>query len=130
MALTFPLDNAKLPGIGVDDIGKCAYALFKRREEFLGKTVGIAGGHLTGTEMAAAFTRALGRETRYNNVPPDVYRSFGFPGADDIGNMFQFKRDFNDYYCGARDLGFSRSLNPEMQTLDAWLEKHKGKIAV
>jgi len=130
LELTFPLDDAKLPGIGVEDIGKCAYALFKRREEFLGKTVGIAGGHLTGTEMAAAFTRVLGRETRYNNVPPDVYRSFGFPGADDIGNMFQFKRDFNDYYCGARDLGFSRSLNPEMQTLDMWLEKHKGKIAV
>ena len=65
---------------------------------------------------------------RYNDVPPDVYRSFGFPGADDLGNMFQFKRDFNDYYCGARDLAFSRSLNPELQTFDQWLAQHKGQI--
>ena len=128
LELTFPLDDAKLPGIAVEDIGKCAYALLKRREEFVGKTVGIAGGHPTGTEMAASFTRALGRQTRYNNVPPDVYRSFGFPGSDDLGNMFQFKRDFNEYYCGARDLGFGRSLNPEMQTLDTWLDRNKGKI--
>ena len=57
--------------------------------------MGIAGEHLTGAEMAKALTRALGQEVRYNNVPPEVYRSFGFPGADDLGNMFQFKRDFN-----------------------------------
>jgi len=130
LELTFPLDDAKLPGIGVEDIGKCAYGLFKRREEFLGKTVGVAGGHLTGTQMAATFTRALGRETRYNSVPPEVYRSFGFPGAEDLGNMFQFKRDFNDYYCGARDLSFSRTVNPDLQTFDMWMETHKGKINV
>ena len=76
------------------------------------------------------MTRALGREVRYNAVPPDVYRSFGFPGADDIGNMFQFKRDFNDYYCGARDLAFTRDLNPQLQTFDQWLAQHKGKIPV
>ena len=67
---------------------------------------------------------------RYNDVPPDVYRGFGFPGADDIGNMFQFKRDFNDDYCGARDLGVSRSLNPELQSLDAWLAANKDRVPV
>ena len=29
--------------------------------------------------------QALGQEIRYTNVPPEVYRSFGFPGADDLG---------------------------------------------
>ena len=94
----------------------------------IGKTVGIAGEHLTGAQMAAAFTRALGQEVRYNNVTPEVYRGFGFPGADDLGNMFQFKRDFNDYYCGIRDLAFARSLDPELQTLDQWLAQNKSKI--
>ena len=70
-----------------------------------GKTVGIAGEHLTGAEMAAAMTRGVGEEVRYNDVPPEVYRGFGFPGADDLGNMFQFKRDFNDYFRGRADLG-------------------------
>ena len=32
----------------------------------IGRTVGIAGGHLTGTQMAAAFSRALGKEVGYN----------------------------------------------------------------
>jgi hypothetical protein len=63
---------------------------------------------------------------RYNDVPPDVYRGFGFPGAEDLGNMFQFKREFQQLYCGARDLGISRSLNPALQTFDAWLAKNKG----
>ena len=44
--------------------------------------------------------------------------------------MFQFKRDFNDYFRGARDLGFSRGLNPELQTFDQWLERHKSEIPI
>ena len=66
----------------------------------------------------------------YNAVPPEVYRSFGFPGAEDLGNMFQFKHDFNEYFCGARNLDFSRTLNPELQTFETWLERNKGQITV
>lgn len=126
--LTFPLDDKKLPGIASEDIGKCAYGIFKRGNEFIGKTVGIAGEHLTGTEMAAALSKALGKEVRYNAVTPGEYRGLGFPGADDLGNMFQFKRDFNEYFCGARSPEFARSLNPELQNFDAWLAKNKNLI--
>jgi uncharacterized protein YbjT (DUF2867 family) len=128
LAIAFPMDDKKLPGIAAEDIGKCAYGIFKRGPEFIGKTVGIAGEHLTGAEMAAALSKALGQEVRYNAVTPDQYRSFGFPGADDLGNMFQFKRDFNEYYCGARNPEFARSLNPELQTFDAWLANNKNLI--
>jgi uncharacterized protein YbjT (DUF2867 family) len=128
LAITFPMDGEKLPAIAVEDIGKCAYGIFKRGREFIGKTVAIAGEHLSGEEMAAALTRALGQEVRYNAVPPEVYRSFGFPGADDMGNMFQFKRDFNDYFCGVRDVELARELNPELQTFDQWLARHKDQI--
>ncbi len=89
-----------------------------------------AGGHLTGGEMAAALGRGLGQEVRYNEVTPDVYRSFGFPGADDLGSMFQFKRDFNDYYVGARDLATARALNPSLQSFDEWVTRHKGQIPI
>ena len=130
LALTLPLNGAKLPGIAAEDIGKCAYGILKRGREFIGKTVGIAGGHLTGAEMAAAFAKALGQEVVYNAVPPEVYRSFGFPGADDLGNMFQFKRDFNEMYCKARSVEFSRSLNPSLLTFEAWLAENKGRIPI
>jgi uncharacterized protein YbjT (DUF2867 family) len=128
LAITFPMDEKKLPSIAVEDIGKAAYGIVKLGREFINKTVGIAGEHLSGGEMAGALTRALGQEVRYNNVPPEVYRSFGFPAADDLGNMFQFKRDFNEYFRGARDLGFTRTLNPELQTFEQWLAKHKDQI--
>jgi len=130
LAITFPMDDKPLPSIAVEDIGKCAYGIFKRGREFINRTVAIAGEHLTGAEMARQLTQALGQEVRYNNVPPEVYRSFGFPGADDLGNMFQFKRDFNDYFVGARSLEFSRSLNPELQTFEEWLAVHKGEIPI
>lgn len=122
------MGDKKLPGIATEDIGKCAFGIFKRGGEYIGKTVGIAGENLTGAQMAAAFTRALGQEVRYNSVPPEVYRSFGFPGADDIGNMFQFKRDFEEYFCGARNIALSRSLNPELQDFATWLGRNKNRI--
>jgi hypothetical protein len=122
------MSDKKLPGIAAEDIGKCAYGIFKKGREFIGKTVGIAGEHLTGNQMAAAFTKALGNGVRYNDVPPEVYRGFGFPGAEDLGNMFQFKRDFNEVFCGARKLDASRALNPSLQTFDTWLAHNKSRI--
>ena len=128
LAISFPMGDRKLPGIAAEDIGGCAYGIFKAGDAYIGRTVGVAGEHLTGSEMAGAFTRALGREVVYNAVPPEVYRGFGFPGADDLGNMFQFKRDFNDAFCGARSVEFSRSLNPHLQNFDQWLESNKSRI--
>ena len=74
------------------------------------------------------MSKALGKKIIYNSVPFDVYRSFGFPGADDMGNMFQFKYDFEEYFCGARNLEFARSINPELKTFDQWLEEKKTRI--
>jgi uncharacterized protein YbjT (DUF2867 family) len=128
LGITLPMGDKKLPGLAAEDIGRCAYGIFKGGEKFIGQTVGIAGGHLTGAQMAAALTAALGRPVRYNEVPPEVYRGFGFPGADDLGNMFQFKRDFNEYYCAARSLAFSRSINPSLQTFEQWLAANGSQI--
>jgi uncharacterized protein YbjT (DUF2867 family) len=130
LAITLAMGDKKLPGIAAEDIGKCAYGIFKKGPEMIGKTVGIAGEHLTGTRMAAAFTKALGEEVIYNSVPPEVYRGFGFPGAEDLGNMFQFKHDFESYFCGARNPEIARALNPALQTFDAWLAQNKSRIPI
>ncbi|MGH7702364.1 MAG: NmrA family NAD(P)-binding protein, partial [Gemmatimonadales bacterium] len=128
LALTMPMGDKKLPGIAAEDIGRCAYGIFKKGKAFIGQAVGVAGEHLTGAQMAASLSQALGQPVRYNDVTPDVYRSFGFPGADDLGNMLQFKRDFNQLYCGARNLEVSRALNPALQTFDQWLAQNKSRI--
>ena len=128
LALSLPLGDKKLTAIAVEDIGKSAYAIFKKGNEFIGKTVGISGDQLTGKEMAESFTKALGQEVVYKTVPFEVYRGLGFPGAEDLGNMFQFFHDFEDYFSGARSIEFTKSLNPSLQNFDGWLEENKNKI--
>ncbi len=130
LAITFPLGDAKLAGIAAGDIGGCAYGIFAAGSEFIGKTIGIAGGHLSGQEMAAGLSKALGREVRYNAVSPDAYRSFGFPAAEELGNMFQFNAEFSAEYCDARDLDAARRLNPNLHSFDAWLAENVSKIPI
>jgi uncharacterized protein YbjT (DUF2867 family) len=128
LAITFPMGDKKMAGIAAGDIGKVAYGIFKGGSQWIGKTVAIAGEHLTGAQMAAAYTKALGQEVSYNAVTPAAYRGFGFPGAEDLGNMFQFYADFEEYFCGIRDLDIARGLNPSLLTFDAWLAENKSRI--
>jgi len=130
LTLSLPMSDKKLAGIAAADIGKCAYGIFKAGREWIGKTVGISGDQLTGQQMAAAYTKALGEPVSYNAVPWDVYRGLGFPGAEDLGNMFQFYCEFGDYFCGVRSLATSRALNPSLQSFDAWLAANKSRIPI
>jgi hypothetical protein len=42
--------------------------------------------------------------------------------------MFQFKHDFEEDFRGPRDPGFTRGLNPSLQTFEAWLEANKERL--
>jgi uncharacterized protein YbjT (DUF2867 family) len=128
LAFNLPMGDKKLPGIAVEDIGRAAYGIFKGGADYIGKSVGIAGEHLTGSQMAEALSRAFGEKVTYTAVPFEVYRNLGFPGADDLGNMFQFKHDFEDHFCGARPIEGTKALNPELKSFDSWLAQHKGEI--
>jgi uncharacterized protein YbjT (DUF2867 family) len=128
LVLTLPMGDRRLSGIAAEDIGKCAYGIFRKGRELTGQTVSIAGEHLTGTQMAAELSKALRREVVYQAVSPEVYRGFGFPGAEDLGNMFQFKHDFNEAFVGARNLETTRALNPSLLSFSAWLAKNGNRI--
>jgi uncharacterized protein YbjT (DUF2867 family) len=128
LAITFPLGQAALPSIAAEDIGRCAYGIFAGGAKWIGATVGIAGEHVTGEQMAGDLSAALGEQVRYDAVTPEEYRSMGFPGAEDLGNMFQFKVDFASYYCGARDLTTSRELNPRLTSFRSWAYENAARI--
>ncbi len=130
VTLALPLGASRLPGIAVADIGKCAYGVFRRGQTFVGKTIGVAGGFLTGADMAAGLSKALGREVTYVDVPPEQFRALGFPGAEDLGNMFHWQRDFADAYCGRRSIDLARELDPELQSYTTWLERHRHEIEI
>ncbi len=128
LSFVLPMADKPMPGIAAADIGKCAYGIFKAGDAHIGKRVGIAGGHPTGAEMAKVLSDALGEEVVYTYAPPEVYRTFGFPGADDLGNMFQYYRDFATEFSGARSVEVSRTLNPALQSFAQWAEANKGRI--
>ena len=128
LTISLPMGTKKLAGIAAEDIGKAAYAIFEKGDEMIGKTVGLAGGHLTGVQMAKSMTKALGKEVVYNPIPPATFRSLGFPGAEDLGNMFQFYSEFEQDCCDARSISETKSLNPELLTFDRWLSQNKERI--
>ena len=130
LVLGMPMDDKRLPGISADDIGKAAYGVYKAGSEYINKTVSIAGEHLTGAEMAAGMAEAVGEPVTYFPVPHEMFRSFDFPGAEDMGNMFQFKVEFEEQYVGARDLDVARKLNPELKSFKDWLAENGSKIPV
>ncbi len=128
LQFTLPMGDEPLSGIAAEDIGRCAYGIFSAGTSYIGKRVGVAGDHLTGAEMAAALASAIGRPVHYNAITPAVYRSFGFPGAEDLGNMFQFYRDFGADFMAARPIEGSRRLNPALQSFATWLDANASRI--
>jgi len=126
----FPMGNEKLAGIAAEDIGRCAFGIFKAGpQQYAGKTVGIMGEALTIDEMSRTIERVLGiSPVKYNAVDPDVYRSWGFPGADEMGNMFQADRDFAQQMLANRSVDEARRLNPQLQTFEQWLAAHKEQV--
>ncbi|HEY6062613.1 MAG TPA: NmrA/HSCARG family protein [Chitinophagaceae bacterium] len=128
LALTLPIGDAKMAGIGAEDIGKCAYGIFKKGHDYIGKNAGVAGEHLSGIQMADALSRALGEPVVYNKIPAAVFRSFGFPGADDLGNMFQVYDEFAEQLNNLRDVKVSKQLNPQLQNFEQWLAQNAKKI--
>ena len=127
----FPMSDKRLAGIAAEDIGSVAYAIFKGGRRHIGQRIGIAGEHLTIEEMGRQLSRVLGTgPVKYNAVEPDTYRQFGFPGADEMGNMFQIYRDFETEIVRARDVNATRALFPGLQTFEQWLAANRHKIAV
>lgn len=125
-----PMGDKRLAGIAAEDIGKVAYGIFKAGTKYIGKTVGIAGEFLTMDQMSDALSKSLGVTIKYTAVEPDAYRGFGFPGADELGNMFQVYRDFEREVVGARSADVARELNPSTLNFQQWLDKYKNKIAL
>jgi uncharacterized protein YbjT (DUF2867 family) len=128
--LTLPIAMAEseLAGIAVEDVGRTAYGIFKQGAPLIGKTVSIAGEHLTGAQLAATFSKVLGEAVTYVAVPTETLRSQPFPAAGELANMFQYYIEAPEFVA-ARDIAYVRSLNPEVQTFEKWLTEHKGAFA-
>ncbi len=130
LVLTLPMGDARLAGIAAEDIGRCAFGIFKAGSQYVGQYVGIAGEQLTVSEMAAKLSDALGYKVVYRAICPEVYRAIGLPASDDWSSVFRFMRDFEHDVCAARSVELSRQLNPSLQSFDDWLALNVKQIPI
>jgi uncharacterized protein YbjT (DUF2867 family) len=130
LSIAVPLGDKRLPGIAAEDIGRCAYAIFKRGKALSGQQIGLSSEQLTGMEMAAAMSSALGEQVRYTPIPLDVFRNLPVPGIELGANMFQFMAEANEDYCSHRDPAVARSLHPGLQTFAGWLAENAARIPI
>jgi uncharacterized protein YbjT (DUF2867 family) len=130
LVLALPLGGGKLPGIAAEDIGRCAYGIFQRGPQAAGQGFGVAGDVLSGPEYAAAFSRHLGAPVSFYDMPFDKYRALGFPGADDMGNMFEYQAILGEEFNRNRSPDVARSLNPALQSFDVWLGANASRIPI
>jgi uncharacterized protein YbjT (DUF2867 family) len=128
LALHLPVGAAPVAGIASDDIGRVVLDVLRRPADTVGATVPAVSDILTGEQMAEAFTTVLGEPVAYRPLTAAQFRSFGFPGADELGNMFQYYAEFPDSYNGRRDLDSADALNPDRASLTDFLSAHRDRL--
>jgi uncharacterized protein YbjT (DUF2867 family) len=122
----FPQGETPLASVSVEDVGGVVAPLFEQREEVVGKTIGIVGDDQSPSCYAETMSRVFGRQVAYTHIPRDVFASFGFPGAEELANMFDFQRRYIPNRHA--DLVQSRVLYPDMQTLEQWLWSNRERF--
>ena len=131
LTLTLPFaDGKRLAGVDVDDIGRTAFAILAAGDAYIGETISLAGDHLTGAQYAKQLGEAIGEPVRFQSVPYDVFRQFDMPGAEEMGNMFQYYGDFEAEFTGARDLVRLRQLNPQLKDFATWARENAEALRV
>lgn len=123
----FPQGDTLLAGVATEDVGGVVAAIFEQRDDFLGKTLYIVGDDLTASEYAAIMGRVTGQRVTYAHIPRETFAGFGFPGAEDLANMFEFYR--TRVPNRRSDLERSRKLFPGIQSFAAWADRHRAELA-
>ena len=100
--------------IAVRDIGAFAAIAFDRPDQFLGRTVEIAGDVLTPPQIAETFGRVCVLPARFRQTPIEQIRAFD----QQLAQMFTF---FNEHPSEPADLTALRAQHPDLMSLETWL---------
>jgi uncharacterized protein YbjT (DUF2867 family) len=100
--------------VSVRDIGAFAAIAFDRPDDFLGRTVVIAGDVLTPVAIAETFGRVCGLPARFHQTPIEQVRAFD----EQLAQMFTF---FNQHPAELADLAGLRAEHPGLMRLETWL---------
>ncbi|GGN09130.1 nucleotide-diphosphate-sugar epimerase [Lentzea pudingi] len=130
LKLSLPMGDSRISGIAAEDIGKAIVSVLKAPEKTIGQTIGLGVEHLTGQEVAQAFSDVLGEEVTYEPLSHKDFRALGFREAVEIGNMFQYYAEFDTHILPRRDITQTRELVPNWLTLKEFLAAHREDIVI
>ncbi|MFD4639932.1 NmrA/HSCARG family protein [Lentzea sp. NPDC058436] len=129
LVLSLAMGESKISGIAAEDIGKAVVSVLKDPST-IGQTIGLGAEHLTGEEVAKAFSDVLGEPVAYEPMSHNDFRALGFPSAEDLGNMFQYYTEFASHILPRRDTVRTRELVPGWLTLGEFLAAHREEIVI
>ncbi|KAK5577330.1 hypothetical protein RB653_002271 [Dictyostelium firmibasis] len=97
--LGLPSDPKGLPlDMGdVDDIGSIVAVIMKEPSKYSGKVIPYSGDALHGDKIAEIMSKATGKKVVFNFIQPKEYAQFGFPGAEEMAEMFSFYNEFGAF---------------------------------
>ena len=122
----FPQGETPLAAVAVEDTGGVVTALFDQGAEYKGHVVGVAGDEQPCQGYAATMSRVTGERIAYQDMPRDAFAAPGFPGAEDLANMFDFFRRFVP--SRRAEIEESRMLYPGMRTFETWLAENQERF--
>jgi uncharacterized protein YbjT (DUF2867 family) len=123
----FPQGDTPLATVSVGDLGGIVNTIFNNPQEYIGKLIGAVSEDLRPEEYAELMTRVLGKTVKYNYIPREQFASLGFPGAEDLANMFTLNR--LHILERKSDQKLSRIMYPEIKSFEQWLKVNKEKFA-
>ena len=118
----FPQGDTPLAAMSVADVGRIVAPIFENPEKYVGKVIKLAGDELPPAEYARLMARQAGADIQYAHVPRETFAALGFPGAEDLADMFEFYRVHMP--SRRREVEECRALAPEVQTFESWLAKN------
>jgi uncharacterized protein YbjT (DUF2867 family) len=125
-AFGFPQGDTPLAAMSVEDVGHVVAPMFEQPDIFVGKVIKLAGDQLPAAKYAEVMSLRTGADIRYNYVPREVFAALGFPGAEDLADMFEYYR--LHIPSRARDIETSRALAPELQSFQTWVARNEDKL--
>jgi uncharacterized protein YbjT (DUF2867 family) len=127
LVLTLPMRDGVLSMVATEDIGRMAYGIFLAGPRFVGRTLGLAGDHLSGEQIAKVFTAVLGERVVYRPASTQQLRA---AGQEEMANMFDFYAYAVEPFMAHRDLDQIRSINPRLRSLEDWLIEHREQLPI
>jgi len=85
-SFNLPLGDGAVPFVHLDDFGRYVDWIFSNPKESAGMDLGISTSHVSGQEIAAAFTGIAGKDAVYNDIPASAWSSIAFQGLPEGHN--------------------------------------------